>query len=132
MLPKEQVGFRPNHCTLDQVALLTEDIKASFNKKLKGSVVFLDLSATCDTIWHRDLALKLLKTILSKEMVRAIKGIKSQPRFHVHIGKSKSRCRTLLNGVLQGSVDAPTLSNLFLIMFPQQYQESTYMQMALP
>ena len=46
-------------------------------------------------------------------MVRANKGIKSQPRFHVHIGKSKSRCRTLLNGVLQGSVDAPTLSNLF-------------------
>ena len=46
-------------------------------------------------------------------MVTAIKSMKSQPRFHVHIGKSKSRCRALLNGVPQGSVDAPTLSNLF-------------------
>ena len=44
VLPEEQAGFRPNHCTLDQVALLTEDIEASFNKRLKSGVVFVDLS----------------------------------------------------------------------------------------
>ena len=35
----------------------------------------------------------------------------SQRRFHVHIGGKKSRCRTLLNGVPQGSAIAPLLFN---------------------
>ena len=42
VLPEEQAGFRPSRCTLDQVALLTEDIEASFDKKLKVGV-FVDL-----------------------------------------------------------------------------------------
>jgi len=41
----------------------------------------------------------------------------SQGRFHVHIGKTKYRCRTLLNGVLQGSVIAPALFNLYTFTF---------------
>ena len=62
VLPKEQAGFRPNRCTIDQVALLTEDIEASFDKKLKSGVVLVDLSATYDTVWNRGLTLKLLRT----------------------------------------------------------------------
>ena len=37
----------------------------------------------------------------------------SQRRFHVHIAGKKSRCRTLINGVPQGSVPAPLLFNLY-------------------
>ena len=69
-LPEEKAGFRLNRCTLDQVALLTEDIEASFDKKLKASAVFVDLSTAYDTVWHRGLILKLLRIIQSKEMVR--------------------------------------------------------------
>ena len=50
MFPEEQAGFRPNHCTLDQVALLTEDIEAPFDKRLKSGAVFVDLSAVYNTI----------------------------------------------------------------------------------
>ena len=57
VLPKEQASFRPNHYTLDQVALL----QPSFDKKLKTGVVLVDLSAAYDTIWHCGLTLKLLK-----------------------------------------------------------------------
>jgi len=46
--PDEQAGFRPNRCTLDQ--------------RQKG-VVFVNLSAAYDTVWHRGLTLKFLKTI---------------------------------------------------------------------
>ena len=63
VLPEEQSGFRHNCCTIDLVALFTEDIKASFDKKLKARVVFVDLSAAYDTVWHRDLTFKLLRTI---------------------------------------------------------------------
>ena len=95
------------------MALLTEDIEASFDKKLKPGVVLVDLLAAYDTVWNCGLTLKLLKTVLSKEMARTIIGIISQHRFHVHIGKSKSLCRTLLNGVPQGSVIASALFNLY-------------------
>ena len=44
-------------------------------------------------------------------MLRTIMGMISQRRFHIHIGKSKLRCRTLLSGVPQGSVIAPALFN---------------------
>ena len=66
VLPKEQAGFRPKRCTLDQVALLTEDIEISFNKKQEVGLVLVNLSAAYDTVWHRGLTLKLLRTIPSK------------------------------------------------------------------
>ena len=37
----------------------------------------------------------------------------SQRHFHVHIGRKKSRCKTLLNSVSQGSIIAPLLFNLY-------------------
>ena len=113
VLPKEQVGFRPGRSSQDQVVSLTEDIECSFDKKLKAGVVFVDLSAVCDTVWHRDLTLKLLRTLPSKEMVRVIMSMISQRRFRAHFGGKKSRCRTLLNSVPQGSVIAPFLFNLY-------------------
>jgi hypothetical protein len=51
VLPNEQAGFRTNRCTLDEVALLTEDIETSFDKKIKaGGVVLVDLSAVVSMI----------------------------------------------------------------------------------
>ena len=98
--------------------LLTEDIECDFDKKLKAGAVFLDLSAAYDTVWHRGLTLKLLRTLPSKEMVRVIMSMISQQRFHVHIGGKKSRCRTLLNSVPQDSVIAPLLFNLYTHVIP--------------
>jgi len=112
-LPNEQAGFRPGRSCLDQAALLTEDIEHAFDQKLKAGIVLVDLSAAYDTVWHRGLTLKLLKTIPSRQIVRVIMSMISQRRFHVHIGGKKSRCRTLINGVPQGSVIAPLLFNIY-------------------
>ena len=90
----------------------------SFDKKQKAGLVLVDLSAACDTVWHRRLTLKLLRTIPSKEMVTFILSFISQYRFHVHIGNKKSQCRILKNGILQGSVLAPALFNLYTYDLP--------------
>ena len=113
VLPKEQVGFRPGRSAQDQVALLTEDIECSFDKKLKAGVVLVGLSAAYNTVWHRDLTLKLLKTLPSKVMVRVIVSMISQRRFHVHIGGKNSCCRTLINGTTSIRPCTPTLQPLY-------------------
>jgi len=39
---------------------LTQDIEDSFSAKTKAGAVFVDLTATYDTAWHRDLTCKVL------------------------------------------------------------------------
>jgi len=54
---------------------LTEDIEASFDKKLKTGIALVDLPAAYDSVEHRGLTLKLLRTIPSKEMVHVINSM---------------------------------------------------------
>ncbi len=62
-LLREQASFRQGRSSTDQVALLTQDIEDSLLDKEKAGVVLLDLTAAYDTIWHRRLHLKVLRTI---------------------------------------------------------------------
>ena len=72
LLPKEQAGFRHGKSTVDQVVLLTQNIKDSFEAKKKTGAVFIDLTAAYDTVWHRGLTCKLLRLLPDKHMVKMI------------------------------------------------------------
>ena len=71
-LPHEQAGFHKGHSTTDLVARLTNEIETAFQRKEKYGAIFIDLSAAYDTIWHRGLYSKLLKTIPGVKLVRLI------------------------------------------------------------
>ena len=72
LLPKEQAGFRRGKSTVDQVVLLTQSIEDSFEAKKKAGAIFVNLTAVCETVWHRGLACKLLRLFPDKHMVRMI------------------------------------------------------------
>ena len=72
LLPKEQAGFQCGKSTIDQVVLLTQNIKDSFEAKKKAGAVFIDLTAAYDTVWHRGLTCKLLRLLPNKHMVKMI------------------------------------------------------------
>ena len=72
LVPEEQAGFRRGKSTVDQVVLLTQNIKDFFEAKKKAGAVFIDLTAAYDTVWHCGLTCKLLRLLPDKHMVKMI------------------------------------------------------------
>ena len=69
LFPEEQGGFWKGESTVDQVALLIEEIEAAFEENKKAGLLLIDLTAAYDMVWQRGLTRKLLQCIPSKGMV---------------------------------------------------------------
>lgn len=118
-IPVEQAGFRPQRSTTDQVMSLTTYIEAGYQRKLKTSVAFIDLTAAYDTVWKDGLLYKFLKTVPCRITARLLNTMLSQRQFRVHKGKAVSSQRSLNNGLPQGSVLAPLLFSLYIADMPE-------------
>ena len=124
-LPREQAGFRRGRSTVDQVTLLTQYIEDSFQNNEKDGVVFMDLTAAYDTVWHRGIHLE-------RHMVGFIMEMLSNRSFVVHTSDGqRSRLRRMKNGVPQGSSRRCCLTSLSAI-FRKQLQGSTIMLTTRP
>ena len=81
--------------------------------KTTGAVL-VDLSAAYDTVWTGGLMYKLAKVIPCRKIPKILSTMTNTRQFHVVLGGRESRTRNVRNGVLQNSVIAPTLFNVYI------------------
>ena len=118
-LPSEQTGFRQGRSTVQQVLKLTCEIEKSFENGYEAGVVMVDLTAAYNTVWHQGLALKLLRTIPDRHLVRFIMNILSNHSFKLKTSAGQiSRLRIFRNGLTQGSTLSPILINIYISDIP--------------
>jgi len=89
LLPRKQAGFQHGRSAVDQVTLLTQDIEDSFSAQKRTKLAFVDVTAVCETVWHRGLTRKLLQLLLDRHMVRMIMEMVGNRNFILTTGNSK-------------------------------------------
>jgi hypothetical protein len=60
---------------------LTTHIEAGFQRQLKTGVVFVDLSATYDTVWKDGIMLKFMRTVPCAKISNLLNNMLSLPRI---------------------------------------------------
>ncbi|KAG5870996.1 hypothetical protein JTB14_021867 [Gonioctena quinquepunctata] len=119
VIPVEQAGFRSGRSCTDQVLSLTTHIGAGFERGLRTSVAFIDLTAAYDTVWREGLIYKLPRVIPCLKMCHLINNLLTNRLFQVFVNDAKSSTRKPNNGLPQGLVLAPLLFNLYPADLPK-------------
>ena len=113
VLIPEQAGFRPGKSCTAQVLNLTQHIEDGFETGKITGIVLVDLSAAYDTVNHRRLLEKVYNMTRDYRLMCMIRTLLENRHFFVELGGKRSRWRSQRNGLLQGSVLAPLLFNVY-------------------
>lgn len=117
--PSEQAGFRRDRSCTEQALNLTSFIEHGFEKNLKTSVLFVDLSAAYDTVWRVGFMLKFYKAVPSKKMGQLVNNMLSNRFVRVVMGNKNSSWKRINNGLAQGGVNSPAFFNLYTSDMPE-------------
>lgn len=105
--------------TTQQVSRIVERTLEEFNKGEKTGAVMLDVSKAFDRVWHKSLLYKLNQFKMPITTIKLLNSYLTKRTFEVKINNETSSKRITKAGVLQGSVLAPLLYNIYTSDLPR-------------
>lgn len=115
LICERQFGFKHKHSTIHAINFLTSNINWYMNKNCATGACLIDFEKAFDTIWIPGLIFKLMRYNFPMPFVILLHNMISEKRFVVcNRGQTSSKEFTIINGLQQGTVNAPILFNLFI------------------
>lgn len=109
LLDNTQSGFRKYRSTLDNLAVLENDVQETFQRREHLVCIFFDLEKAYDTTWRFNIIKTLSSYGVRGNMLYFIHNFLQDRTFRVAIGNTFSSQFVQENGVPQGSVLSVTL-----------------------
>ena len=114
-----RAGIPPGKSIIDQVVLLLQNMKDTFEAKKKAGAVFVCLTAAYDTVWHRGTTCSLLRLLQDNHLVRMMMELVRNRSFALTTGDSKpSKLPRLINGITKESALVPLFFNIYIYQLP--------------
>ncbi len=104
-----QAGFRAQKSTMYNILRLERYAHEQLLNRHHAAVIFFDIKAAFDSVWHDELIYKLNDLRLSPYIIRFIISFLEQRTASIEIENSLSRFFTLKSGTTQGSPLSPLL-----------------------
>ena len=114
VIPKEQFGFKPKVCALDQVEVMMSQVSCMKRANGQAFLLFYDLQKAFDSVRREDLYHKMKSLGLPPELVQTIKLLNTAQAMK--IGNLMMPWVPMTRGVRQGSPLSPLLFSIFLTL----------------
>ena len=114
-----QSGFRRCRGTIDVLATMKHNITRAMENQEFCVVMYLDLEAAYDTVWHGGLLQKLRQVAADPYLIRWFTDYLTERRVRVRVGTAMSESKLLERGLPQGAVLSPLLFNIMVQDIPK-------------
>lgn len=115
IINENQFGFKYNHSTIHAINLLVSNVNWNFNKNLYTGACLIDFQKAFDNIWVPGLIYKIIKYNFPFHMTVLLYNMINERQFVVnHRGVESTKHFSVVNGLQQGTVNAPILFNIYI------------------
>ena len=114
VVPETQCGFRGNRSTGDMIFCLRQLQEKCIEQDRPLYMVFVDFSKAFDTVRRTGLWQLLRKYGCPEKFTTMIEALHTRMMANVSVGGEVSESSTVINGVTQGCILAPTLFSIYL------------------
>ena len=122
----EQIGFKKKSRPADHLFVLKSLIDSYHNAGKKVYACFVDFQKAFDCVWRIGLIYKLIKSGMSKDLVKLIQNMYERTSQSLKINQGITKPFKTYRGVRQGCILSPRLFNLFINDLPDIFNEDCH------